>query len=341
MKTLSLDGAAGEGGGQILRTALALSCLTGTPFRLDHLRAGRSKPGLLRQHLAAVRAAGEISHARISGDALGSTALEFRPSKITGGDYHFSVGSAGSALLVLQTVLLPLLHADTPSTLTLEGGTHNPWAPPFPFIEKTFLPLLRQMGFSAEVELRRAGFYPAGGGVVAVTITPGGKRRALQIGPRGEISSRLATGAVANLPRRIAETEVACVREKLDLAENETAVEELADAPGQGNAVFLALRSHRVTEVFSAFGSPGVPARQVAEELISEARRYLKSKAAVGPHLADQLLLPLALAKGGSFTTLTPTPHTLTNIDTIQRFLPVRFTNEQTGHIDHTLTVSL
>jgi RNA 3'-terminal phosphate cyclase (ATP) len=337
---LQIDGNTGEGGGQILRTSLALSCITGQPVHIENIRAKRDKPGLLRQHLAAVNAAVAISHAQVEGNALGSQTLSFRPGKIHSGEYRFVVGSAGSALLVLQTILLPLLHADAPSTVTLEGGTHNTWAPPFPFIEQAFLPLLREMGYKAEVRLERAGFYPAGGGIVVATLTPGGKRHALDIGPRTEILQRVATGIVAHLPRAIAETEVARIREKLELTDADTVVLELDDAPGVGNAVYLNLRTARLTEVFTAFGERGKPATFVADEVVTEARRFLKSEhAAVGEHLADQLLLPMALAKGGVFTTLTPTSHTQTNIEIIRRFLSVDFSLTRTGRIDHLIEV--
>ena len=161
---MTVDGSKGEGGGQVLRTALALSLVSGQPFRIDRIRAGRAKPGLMRQHLTAVRAAAAIGQARVSGDHIGSTELAFTPSRVAGGDYTFAVGSAGSATLVLQTVLLPLLLARESSRLTLEGGTHNPWAPPFDFLTRAFLPLVNRMGGRARASLIRPGFYPAGGG---------------------------------------------------------------------------------------------------------------------------------------------------------------------------------
>src|SRR6185295_18962730 len=158
---LKLDGSVGEGGGQILRTALALSALTGQPFQIDRIRAQRRKPGLMRQHLTAVRAAAEVCQATVAGDSLGSMALSFVPGAVKAGSYSFAVGTAGSATLVLQTVLPPLLVAAGPSTLTIEGGTHNPLAPPFDFLERSFLPLVARMGPQFEARLERWGFYPA------------------------------------------------------------------------------------------------------------------------------------------------------------------------------------
>ena len=165
---LLIDGSQGEGGGQILRTALGLSLVTGTAFRIEKIRAGRAKPGLLRQHLTAVNAATVIGDALVDGAELGSPALVFRPRSVRPGAYRFAVGTAGSASLVLQTVLPPLLTAGASSILTLEGGTHNPWAPPFDFLARAFLPLLERMGAPVRAAIQRYGFYPAGGGQFTV-----------------------------------------------------------------------------------------------------------------------------------------------------------------------------
>ncbi|MDR2981966.1 MAG: RNA 3'-terminal phosphate cyclase [Puniceicoccales bacterium] len=339
MSLIHIDGSEGEGGGQILRTSLALSIITGKPIRIDNIRAGRSKPGLLRQHLASVKAAVEISRAKAEGVALGSTALTFHPGNVTAGEYRFSIGSAGSALLVFQTILLPLLHADAPSTVTIEGGTHNPFAPPFPFIEKTFLPLLHQIGYQVEVKLERPGFYPAGGGIITATITPGGKRRVLKIGPRTEILDREAIGVVANLSRKIAERELERLGSAMSLVPDEMCIHEINDTPGPGNALFVKLRSSQLTETFSSFGEQGRHAEKVADGLHDEVRRYLKSNGAVGEHLADQLLLPLALAKGGVFTTLPPSRHTQTNIAVIGRFLDARINVRKIDRLDYEIEV--
>src|SRR6185369_8211050 len=171
-KMIALDGSQGEGGGQILRSALALSLVTGTPFRIDNIRARRARPGLMRQHLTAVEAAAAVGAARTSGAALGSRSLTFAPTTVKAGEHTFSVGTAGSATLVLQTVLPSLLTADRPSSLVLEGGTHNPSSPPFDFLAKAFLPIVAGMGAQVEATLERPGFYPAGGGRFRVTVAP-------------------------------------------------------------------------------------------------------------------------------------------------------------------------
>src|SRR5580704_3876555 len=200
---IQIDGSIGEGGGQILRTALGLSMVTGQPFRIEKIRAGRDKPGLLRQHLTAVNAAAAICGASVEGAAISSRELSFSPGKVKPGEYTFSIGSAGSTTLVLQTVLPALLTANGPSSLTLEGGTHNPHAPPIDFLEKAFLPLINRMGPAVNVTLERAGFYPAGGGRVAVKIRPAAKLSPLEIPERGEIKRRAAKAVVAALPGEI------------------------------------------------------------------------------------------------------------------------------------------
>ncbi len=319
VRVIAIDGSVGEGGGQILRSALALSLITGRPFRMEHIRAGRSRPGLQRQHLAAVRAAAAVGEADVCGDALGCQTLTFVPRGVRSGDHTFSTGTAGSCTLVLQTVLLPLLGAGAPSRLTLEGGTHNPWAPPFEFLELAFLPLLVRMGARVTVRLGSHGFYPAGGGRLDVRIEPSALTP-LELGARGALLRRRAVAVVSRLPRHIAERELEAVRLRLGLGEGETSVREVA-SPGPGNVVIVELECEHVTEVCTAFGQKGVSAERVGAEVAGEASAYLEAGVPVGAHLADQLLLPLAVAGGGGFATLAPTSHTRTNAEVVQRFL--------------------
>src|SRR5437764_3869585 len=212
---ITIDGSFGEGGGQILRTSLALSLVTQKPFRIERIRAGRKNPGLLRQHLAAVNAAAQVGYAEVKGADLGSCDLSFAPQAVAAGRYHFAIGTAGSATLVLQTVLPALILADTPSTLVLEGGTHNPYAPPFDFLEKTFLPLLNEMGPQVRARLERHGFYPAGGGRFVVDITPASRLGRLELNERGAITRRAARALVARLPQQIGERELMVIGSKL------------------------------------------------------------------------------------------------------------------------------
>jgi RNA 3'-terminal phosphate cyclase (ATP) len=320
---LEIDGSCGEGGGQILRSSLALSLVTGTPFRAVNLRARRARPGLLRQHLAAVRAAAEISGARVEGAELGSRALSFRPGPVRGGARRFSVGSAGSATLVFQTVFPALALAREPSSLVLEGGTHNPAAPPYEFLALAFLPLVGRMGPRATAALEVAGFFPAGGGRFRVEIDPASTFGRLDLPERGEVRAMRALARVARLPRDIADREL---REIGTLLGPEVALRaEIQDqAPGPGNAVSIEIACAHVTEVFTGFGARGVPAERVAGRAAAEAREWLDAEVAVGRHLADQLVLPLALGEGGSFRTLSPSSHLRTHLELLATFLGTR-----------------
>lgn len=328
---LELDGSEGEGGGQILRTALSLSMCTGTPFRMANIRAGRKTPGLMRQHLTAVQAAAEICGADVEGDRVGSQTLRFAPGPIRGGEYRFSIGTAGSGTLVFQTVLPALLRADAPSRVVLRGGTHNPLAPPFHFLERAFLPLLRRMGAEVALELARCGFYPAGGGEFAATLRPVPKLAPLVLMERGARLEAWAESYIAALPVHIARRELEVVGKRLGWDEDRLRLRGLSNDQGPGNALLITLRHEHVTEVFTGFGEKGVTAETVAERTVDQARRYLASGAAVGPFLADQLLLPLALAGGGSFTASALSRHTVSNAGIIRRFLDVDIRLEKIG----------
>jgi RNA 3'-terminal phosphate cyclase (ATP) len=333
---LTIDGASGEGGGQILRSSLALSLHTGEPFRIVRIRAGRKKPGLLRQHLACVEAAAAISGARVEGARLGALELGFHPGSVRPGEYRFSVGhGAGSTTLILQSVLSALALAEGPSRILLEGGTHNPFAPPFDFLARAFLPLLARIGPRVEVRLERPGFYPAGGGQLRVSIEPASELRPLELAhERGPIRRRLARALSARLPDHVAERELARLCERLGLAADELAREALDPRFGPGNALCLELESDALCEVVTAFGERGKRAEAVADEVAEAAERYLASPAPVGECLCDQLLLPLALAGRGVLRTLALSSHARTNLEVIGRFLPLRVREEPRGEDD-------
>lgn len=322
---IHIDGSFGEGGGQILRTAVSLSLVTGRPIQIDNIRAGRQKPGLLRQHLTAVLAAAEIGQAQVEGAALGSTSIHFVPGPVKAGDYRFAVGSAGSGTLVFQTVLPALMLAEGSSRLVIEGGTHNDAAPPFPFLQRAFLPLLERMGVRSQVRLERPGFYPAGGGRFAAEIQPAVRLKPLHLGERAATTGRRVVTIVANLPRDIAEREVKTAARLLEWGPETHVVEVVRDSAGPGNVVMVEVESCDVTEIFTAFGKTGVSAERVAKAAVLDTQEYLGSKAAVGEHLADQLLLPMALAGSGSFTAVKLNLHARTNMEVIRRFLPVEF----------------
>ena len=327
---LTIDGARGEGGGQILRSALALSAITGTAVRVERIRARRQKPGLLPQHLAAVRAATRIADAEVDGDRLGSRELVFRPRRVRAGTHDFAVGTAGSATLVLQTILPPLLLAGGSSHLTLEGGTHNRFAPPFEFLSRAVLPLIARMGPTVSATLERPGFYPAGGGRFTVDVTPVPRLTPLSLHERGAIRRRHARALVARLPRTIAERELAVVSQALGWTTQEQEA-VVADSMGPGNAVMLEIECEHATEVFTGFGERGLPAESVALTAVQEAQTWLTADVPVGTHLADQLLLPMALAGAGAFRTLPLTQHSTTNMDVIRAFLPVSFVAREGG----------
>lgn len=322
---LTIDGAAGEGGGQILRTALALSMCTGVALHMVNIRARRRNPGLQRQHLAAVQAAAQICAAQVEGANIGSQQLVFVPGAVTAGDYRFDIGTAGSTTLVLQTVLPALLTAAAPSHLTVTGGTHNPLAPSYEFVEQCFLPLLARMGARVALRLLRHGFYPAGGGCIDARITPCARLAPLHLTERGAPGAPAARALVAHLPLHIAQRELEIVHKELAWEHARLHATRVDDCAGPGNVLLLVLPSTNVTEVVTACGQRGVRAEDVAGEAVAQARRYLAGTAPVSEHLADQLILPLALAAGGEFVTMRPSAHTLTNIGVVERFLDVEF----------------
>jgi RNA 3'-terminal phosphate cyclase (ATP) len=318
-----IDGSEGEGGGQILRTSLALSLVTQQPFRMERIRAKRQKPGLLRQHLTAVEAAKTVGCAKATGAALNSQTLEFNPGPVTPGNYRFAVGTAGSATLVFQTILPALLTASGHSTLTLEGGTHNPLAPPFDFLARSFTPFIHRMGPDVKLELRAPGFYPAGGGRFHARIEPVKRLSPITLLERGVIRSRRATVWLSKLSLEIAERELAIVRETLRWQAEECTVQTVAYPKGPGNALVLEIEAEHVSAIFTGFGERGRPAEEVAQEAIEAAKVWLAADVPVDEYLADQLLLPMALAGRGSFRTTKPSPHLTTNVAIIQRFLAI------------------
>lgn len=318
---LEIDGAKGEGGGQVLRSALALSLVTGTPFRIVNIRAGRKRPGLMRQHLTAVRAAAEVGQAHVKGADVGARELVFEPGQVRSGEYRFSVGTAGSATLVFQTIFPALALARERSTVTVEGGTHNPMAPPFDFLERAFLPLVGRMGPRCAAALERPGFYPAGGGKFTITIEPAPAFGRLVLDERGELRAHKATAVVALLARSIAERELKAVRERLGWDPSACHVESVDRAVGPGNVVSVEVESEHVTELFTGFGERGLSAERVGAAVADEVAEYLAAGVPVGRHLADQLLLPMVLGGGGRFLTVKPSGHTWTHVELLEGFL--------------------
>ena len=326
---VTIDGSFGEGGGQILRSSLCLSLLTGRPFHIENIRSGRKKPGLLRQHLAAVQAARAVGAATVTGATLGSTALSFKPCGIFPGNFHFDVGGAGSCILVLQTVLPALMTASASSLLHLVGGTHNPFAPPFDFLEKTFIPLINKMGPRIRTELLQWGFFPAGMGRIKVAVQPAANLQPLEILGRGKGLGIQANAWVANLPMHIAQREARTLANTLSQPDLAVQTGQVREAVGPGNIVSIACRFEQLTEVFTGFGRRGVRAEEVAAQAAGQVKQYLATSAPVGRYLADQLLIPMAMAGAGCFHTGTPSSHTRTNLAVVERFMETTFSVQE------------
>ncbi|MDZ7813936.1 MAG: RNA 3'-terminal phosphate cyclase [Ideonella sp.] len=329
-KSIELDGSTGEGGGQILRSALALSMCTGQPFVLRNIRARRPKPGLMRQHLTCVLAAQEICSAQAQGAELNASTLHFAPGPVQAGDYRFCVGSAGSCTLVLQTVWPALMQAAAPSTLLLSGGTHNPMAPPAHFLQRSYMPLLARLGARSTLTLRRMGFYPAGGGELEVSIEPASALQPFDLLTRGERLQAYAECLAPALPRNVAHRELEAVGLAMGWPQEQLLQPVLRANEGPGNALMLTFAYEQLTEVFTEFGGKGISAEEVAARVVQQARHYLASTAALGPFLADQWALPLALAvqrsgQAAAYTCTELSDHARTNFEVIERFLPVRF----------------
>ena len=330
IETVFVDGSTGEGGGQMLRTSLTLSCITGKGLHIENIRAARRNPGLAKQHLSCVEAACQICNGRADGATKGSQVLDFTPGSIRSGDYHFDIGSAGSASLVSQTILPALFLADNPSTVTVKGGTHNPMAPPFDFLEETFLPAISTTGFDGSCKLIKHGFFPAGGGKISFNIQPwqenaGGEIDLCRQSKKTLIQARIYT---AKLPEHVAQRQRKLL---LGSSLNIHSVEhiDVKDSDGPGNCAMIRLCSDERTTVFTAFGRPGKPSEKVISEIVGLAGDFLKSEAAVDRFLADQLLIYMALAKAGSFTTNELSSHLKTNMEVIKKFLPVIFNVER------------
>ena len=323
---LEIDGSLGEGGGQVLRTALSLSCITGSPFRIVNIRKFRPKPGLRRQHLVSVLAAACIARAKVLGDDLGSTELIFSPGKVTSGEYAFSIDTAGATPLVLQTLIAPLLFTAGQSSLSVSGGTHVPFSPSWHYLAEVFAPALALLGGSIELAIDSFGFYPKGGGKVRCRVKPAAHLAPFHAEHRGRLLQVSGCSAVGNLPRSIAERQrLAAVEHLDDLLERrvplEIEIKEVATV-GQGTFLFLKGEYEHAVSGFTALGSRGKPAEIVGREAADEFLRHHETGMPIDPHLADQLVPYLALAGGTSvFATSRITGHLETNLRITSCFL--------------------
>ena len=334
---IEIDGNYGEGGGQILRSALSLSAILGQPIRMTNIRSGRRKPGLAAQHLTCVNAVAAITNATVAGDTLGSLTLTLRPEKIRGGSYTFDVASvrpsAGALSLVFQSIALPLAHAEVPSTVTLRGGTDVPMSPNVHYLQEVFIPMAAKFGFRGSLKRNRWGWYPKGGGEAVAQIQPVSSWRGVDLCERGELKEIRGVSAVSNLPKHIlVRQQEQSLKQLKPLAKCPIKVALVeGESIGQGTLVFLNTVFENVRGGFCALGERGKPAERVADDACRELRAFLNSSAAIEPHLADQLILPMALAEGESrITTARITRHLTTNIWLVQQLLPVRFDVEGT-----------
>ena len=322
-KTIEIDGALGEGGGQVLRTSLALALITRQPFHLRNIRAGRGKPGLQAQHLMCVKAAAEIGAARVRGDRLGSGDLVFEPGEVVPGDYRFQIGTAGATSLVVHTICLPLALAEGPSSIDVEGGTHVKASPCFHFLDRTWAAYMRTLGIAVEVKMERCGFYPRGGGLIHALVQPPTKLRPFHGMTRASVTGAIVFAGSAGLPSHVAERLTERVSERL--SEMGLAVTTRIESwpGGPGCMVGVELPTEPAPTFLFALGERGKPAEKVADEAADQVAAYLQTEPlGVDGHSADQLLLPLALASEPSrFRVAEVTSHLRTNADVIRHFL--------------------
>lgn len=324
---IQIDGSLGEGGGQVLRTALTLSVMTGKGLRIVNIRKKRSSPGLRPQHLQAVRAAAEICDADLKGDSLGSEEIQFTPQQIRSDRYHFSIPTAGSAPLVLQTVFLPLTAAEGTSRITVQGGTHVKWSPCYHYLVWQWFYYMKQIGYEGEVSLNKAGYYPKGGGEIQAVIEPGGGRVPLHLVKRGELVQIRGLSALTNLPdhitRRMRDRVVSRLGGHYPL--NDIRVKEL-QGHGQGAFIVLLVEFEHSQACYFSLGERGKRAEVVADEVVDQVLGFLATDGCIDPYLGDQLLLPLSLINERSQLRVPEiTTHLATNAEIIQQFLPVRF----------------
>lgn len=326
-EAILIDGSYGEGGGQIIRSALSLSMITGRPFRLANVRANRSKPGLAHQHVTAVRASAKISAARVDGAELGARRLSFTPGPVRAGAHRFDIGTAGAASLVFQTLLPALARVDGASSLVITGGTHVPWSPPFHYLEQVFCPVLGRLGFHCDLAVRRWGFYPKGGGEIEATVTSASPGAAVALDEPFHLERVSGLSASSRLPEHVRLRQARQLETRLrraGLRIDVTVMDVAALSPG--SFAFLCAHGGSSAAGFSSLGERGKPAERVADEAADGLLSFLAGKAALEAHLADQLLIYLAMIPGSQrFTVAAVTEHLLTNAWVIEQFMPVRF----------------
>ena len=330
-KGVQIDGRHGEGGGQILRTALALSAIFNVPVHIDHIRGNRKKPGLRPQHLIVANALAAITGAKLHGAKIDSRELMFEPGEIMGGNYSFNIGTAGSTGLVLHALIPVLLFGETPSQVHIAGGTHVPWSPSFHYLKAVFLPYLKKMGGEISLEIDKWGWYPKGGGKIKAFVKNTQGLKGIHLYNRGKLANLHILSAVSNLPLSIAERQRDQTLKRVKyLGIRPNISIENVPSPGQGTALFISAHFDGSIAGFTSLGKRGKRAEDVADDACNEFINFLNSKGVIDTHLADQLILYMALA-GGHSTLITEsiTEHILTNIWVIEQFLPLKFNVEK------------
>lgn len=333
-----LDGNVGEGGGQILRSALTLSILTRTAFRMERIRSERAEPGLRAPHLAVIDAARIVSNAEVTGAELGARAITFKPRTVHGGALTLDAGPSGSASLVLETVLPALLRAGAPSEVVIHGGTHEPTSPPYEFLAQSLLPILARIGAKLELTLERPGFHPKGGGTLRLRVEPS-ELAHLELEERGASLERRFVAISAGLAPAVAERQLRVAKDRLSLGRSELARVDHPEDLGPANVALVTHRFEHLTAVFSGVGARGARPEEVAEQAIGASLRYLESRGAVEEHLADRLLVPMAMGRGGVFTTSEPTAHFQAQLELLRAFLDGEVEADTTDEKTWTITM--
>jgi len=330
---LHIDGSLGEGGGQILRTSLSLSCITGRPFEIYNIRANRSKPGLRPQHLQCVKAAARICGGHVRGAEVGSSRVVLEPGEVQPGEYRFDIGTAGSTSLVFHTIVYPLSFASGPSKVAVTGGTHNPLSPCYHYLKLAWAPLLNEIGFSIDLDLKRAGFYPQGGGEIRATLEPAGPLKPIRLADRGRLTQIQGLSAVANLPGHIIRRQAERAAAKLEALGLQCEIERRSmPAVSKGTMLLVSATFERGRACYFGLGEIRKRAEKVADEACRDLGRFLASDATVDEHLADQLLIPLAFCDGESvFRPPVVTQHLVTNAEVIGEFWPATMGGDQPG----------
>ncbi len=327
---IEIDGSHGEGGGQILRTAIALSAVTGKDVLIGNIRAGRQNPGLSPSHVTSIEAVAELCDAEVDGLFAGSTNIVFKPCQLTGGSFDFDVGTAGSIALVLQSCLLPAAMSKSGVNLVVKGGTDVKWSPPIDFMRLVHLPILTRFGPACDLEIISRGFYPEGGGEVSVEISPVTKLSGLDLGERGDVLSIDGCAYAQNLPEHVISRMRHSVQKNMLDFKRIRVDSDIRKGHSTGAGIVLAATCENSIIGESALGAKGVKSEVLGENCSSDLKEVLLTNASVDQHMLDQILLYMALAQGGSRVLAEElTSHAETNIWVIEKFVEKRFSVEE------------